>query len=299
MKKGIILSLRNLSLLFLFMGILLSFSVAPTPSLSAKKSKAVIKDDSTKVIFSNWINEMQGFCVYLNDDDLVEMTVNIVTQTSHINEFPDIHYGYSFNNALEQMSNQLVSSDFVYQEYEGQMVYIATFTHFMDYSNQCTTPETTLSIDYSLRLITPDGNGGYNLYPVQEHLGTLFPVTTELGLNGNSAGLEMGDKVVCCDQKGKDLGFEARQVAPKPGLSQVQITPNPFSEELSIETTLPHNTTALVRIFDVTGKVWHQEQTLISAGRTTKQIISTAHFPPGLYFYKVNEETPIKLLKTE
>ena len=67
----------------------------------------------------------------------------------------------------------------------------------------------------------------------------------------------------------------------------LSVYPNPATNQFTIECLLPENTIyAFIRIYDLNGNMMYQNQLAVSNGEFS-EIISTEHFPSGIYFVKL------------
>lgn len=261
----------------------------------------LVKEDSSKVIFTNWLSEREGMCVYLNKDGDIEVSINVLTQTSHVQEFPVMHYEFSFDNGPLQVSNPITSVDLMPVQLYGESIFQATFIKVIPFVENCSSPTEQIPVDYHLALVTPDTiNGGYMTYPVDDYIGTLFPSFIYDGGGTHSSSIDMGQKTICCQTDPNDNhgGAGAERLANQPVnlASQLQLTPNPFGDQLAVELQFPVDTPIELQIFDSMGKRWHVQRE--AAQRDFRTTVNTADLPAGIYFFQVNQEPPTRLIKT-
>ena len=81
--------------------------------------------------------------------------------------------------------------------------------------------------------------------------------------------------------------FMKQPIAETDQITNFTLYPNPAVDQFLIQCTLPENTTfALVAIYDVNGNMIYQNQLPKTDGNIS-EIISTEHFPSGIYFVKM------------
>ncbi len=257
---------------------------------------AIVKDnDSSRVIWANWYSETEGLCVFVDDNDNVIVSINILTKTNQVNLYPTLQYKYVFGNVSAGVSAPLTANDLTPTVWLGENIYIATYVHKLPFGSVCLDPNQTLALDYSFEVVTPSAAGGHDIYPIGDYIGTFFPNFIHPDYAAQS-GIEMGQKTICC-RTPPDPGTESRSRQRTELSTNLHVSPNPFDEQINIRGTLSQGEAFQVEVYDLTGKQWYRQ--INSSPQWVDQSISTADFPPGIYFVRVNGQEPTKLVKTQ
>jgi hypothetical protein len=78
------------------------------------------------------------------------------------------------------------------------------------------------------------------------------------------------------------------------------VTPNPFSDKLSLWTTLTISDNVSYSMTDVSGKVLLSASQKVDSGTAETKIVLPAHIPAGMYFIRVisgDKEATLKVIK--
>ncbi|MEL6638267.1 MAG: T9SS type A sorting domain-containing protein [Bacteroidota bacterium] len=294
MKKSMIKLCAKLSLWLLVLA--LTKPLAAEHSFDLYPADRMAKgDDSTRVIFANWNNEYEGLCVYLDDDDNVIVSINILTKTNVLSAYPAVHYEYSFDNAPPNVSPALQTSDLSPTVWLGENIYVATFLHKLPFGSVCLEPTQSIPLDYAFKLVTPATGGAYDAYPIAGYIGTLFPDFVHPDYAAQS-GIDMGQKQICC-RTPPSPGAELRRGQTTTLQTELHVLPNPFEDHLQIRGTLARGEALRIELYDLTGRVWLQEQQ--NTRPYVDYTLATDDLPPGIYFIRINGGEPTKVVKTQ
>ncbi|HRP88689.1 MAG TPA: SBBP repeat-containing protein [Edaphocola sp.] len=144
-------------------------------------------------------------------------------------------------------------------------------------------------------------NSGYNQY-FWYHNGNLLASTTDTQyVITDTTGIYWVQIEKCtCTVLSDSVIFSTTGIKDKDRSSQIQITPNPASEQIQINFNNNFNEPISIQIFDYTGKLKWEAQEIQPKNGQIKLSIST--LPPGLYLLKIKGtfgSTIKKLIKKE
>ncbi len=94
--------------------------------------------------------------------------------------------------------------------------------------------------------------------------------------------------------KGPGVANEAE--IPPNSSTLIQSYPNPFSDELQIDTAFPHSGLATLEVFDVLGRAKHQEQKFLESGLQSWRLAG-GEWPDGAYFVRITLNETVKVIK--
>ncbi|MFK8103868.1 MAG: T9SS type A sorting domain-containing protein [Saprospiraceae bacterium] len=277
---------------FLFLFLLLTSNVL----LQAQGKPNENGDDPPRIVTSNWSNYMdtEG-CVVLDADGQLEIHVVVNVGVSDVSGFPPMYYQFEFDGFTD-FQGPITNFDPVI--YNDNIVYYqARFPYKIPYEAACLAdPTAIIPIDYTITLLTPDGNGGYENYPIADHLTSLFPLFLVENESGTIETVPVftGTKNLCCGYNPlEDPQFRAVQNSE----TSVSISPNPFSEMIRLKYYQAKKGNLKIELFDSTGKIWKQMNFKgVEAGWMDLQI-PTAELAPGFYYFRVNDDQVFKTVK--
>lgn len=119
-----------------------------------------------------------------------------------------------------------------------------------------------------------------------------YPVTTVPDCIGDLDGDGKPDFVIG-SAFGIDIFHNNTALAPPPVIAQqtpgeMSIYPNPASTIANVKYNLPANSTVLIRIFDMTGRLWSTYKTAQQTAGTNISTIQTSNLPIGAYIVAVS-----------
>jgi hypothetical protein len=101
-------------------------------------------------------------------------------------------------------------------------------------------------------------------------------------------------RLVSTDRNGSHSKSNTVQVHfGKRAADPIKIYPNPFASRLTLEIYADRDETALINLYDITGKIVFDRNTVLGAGSNTVYLDALSGLKPGLYFVSVtiNGET--------
>lgn len=81
-------------------------------------------------------------------------------------------------------------------------------------------------------------------------------------------------------------------------INVVKVYPNPAKDFINMELQSDQSKDAMLRFYSMTGSLIYSEQVFIDAGENT-YTINTNNLPSGVYFLKIENENPIKVIITK
>jgi len=79
-------------------------------------------------------------------------------------------------------------------------------------------------------------------------------------------------------------------------ISSVEAYPNPFNDHLNVELSALENETALIQLFDLTGKMIASEDWIINQGKNQYELQELSFLPAGQYLLRVTTESTTAIL---
>jgi len=273
----------------------------------------LLANNDGRAIRSNWFC-MDAFlgCVGIYDhgsptEGLVNFSVTLRFKPFEYNDFPDPYIQLEAGNTsvvLPIVPNSIAdvnnhSQQITHYDSKDKPVYETVADITISFSALVSMNAT--DFDYTLLLVTYDKEP----YPVDVYDRMMAPFDPQpnwssYAINNNDQIKEAGNKPICdpapCSGTLPRLNVDEQETVHQSlGL---QVTPNPFSNQLIIQSQLQENTDQLfIEILDITGRtVYHKTEHNLTAGNHQFSINSD-HWPLGIYSCKVQTQDEIKVVK--
>lgn len=100
------------------------------------------------------------------------------------------------------------------------------------------------------------------------------------------------------DFNGKSTLSQVKEVSINDVVNNdIKVYPNPFTNELNIETLNTENTISTVQIIDISGRVLMTQTEAVTKGLSTVKLSNTNNLAAGIYFVKVSSNGVVKTMK--
>ena len=284
---------------------------------------------------TNWVNSMghpeEELCIMILPDNILRIHVYLGVGTPNIEEFAPLKVQYNWGGYISGVTNSVKNSDLVPVDINGYEGYEAKFIFTINLNDMCSgpnPPSNPSDFDFTYSLVTPNGTGGFDLYPVVTTPDVyplyMFP---EVGKPGYTPS-HTGQKSLCCLSEPNTGGFvqspnqpdanqsKGRVIIGDAGSSQdlnnapfdsefiepslaeyINIFPNPADQLLNVEFAIPESDYFQIDILNVNGERFK------SIYRKTDDVekhnieLDISDLSKGIYFCRVISATQSQSLK--
>jgi Secretion system C-terminal sorting domain len=269
----------------------------------------------------NWANKMGmssdgSMCVELSKEKMIYLNFHIAVAVNEIEKYPPMRIKYTYETSQKTVSGM---SDYVdksmfhpYTSEEGVMMYKALVPVYFDCADECAMSGATsefFDFKLSYNAVTPVvGNAGmYEPYSFSK-FPALWP-SDLFELPKDEKELLTDTKHICCPSNPEGLMKDDGKMmtvtnASKIGIglssndeSKLTVTPNPFSNDITIQYNALKSSTSSIACYDVQGRLVKTIDITAMQDGVQSYSMDLSECRAGLYFVRLSNGREVQVVR--
>jgi Secretion system C-terminal sorting domain len=270
---------------------------------------------------NNWANKMGmssdgAMCVELSKEKMIYLNFHITVAVNEIDKYPPMRIKYTYETSqktVSGMSNYVDQSMFhPYTTEEGTMVYKAMVPVYFDCADECAiSGATTEFFEFKLSFNAVMPMAG-NPETYEPYAFSKFPALWPSGLfelPKDDNELLTETKHICCPlnpeslmkDDGKMMTAANSSKIVKSNSSQIEshlaATPNPFSNDITIQYNAIKSSTSQLECYDVQGKIVKSFKVTAMHEGVQSHNLDLSESGPGIYYIRLTNGHEVFVVK--